>query len=87
MGSGGESICGSSRDGEAKIVRLIKASSIKLNTRFDSPLYFDDRKYMFLAPYAPARLYHLDAIKKWHIEVFFTDGNEVGDHAENIEEI
>lgn len=68
-------------------MQIVNASSITIDTCFDSPLYFEDRKYMFLAPFSPVKHYHLKAIKKWKIEVFFTDGRKVSINEENIEEI
>ena len=59
------------------ISNKIKCDRIKEGVAFSEPVYFDDGENMFLAPYRPAKKYHLAAIKRWKVPFLITDGKEI----------
>lgn len=55
----------------------VEISSIRVGSCFSEPVFFEDGVNMFLPANKPAKAYHVDVLKKWHIPYLLTSGREI----------
>lgn len=57
--------------------KIIKVTELCVGSRFSEPLFFDDRKHMFLAKDFPLTQHLIDSLIFWNIPYVVTCGLEI----------
>lgn len=55
----------------------VEICSIHVGSCFSEPVFFEDGVNMFLPAHKPAKEYHVEVLKKWHIPYLLTAGREI----------
>lgn len=55
----------------------VETHSIRIGSCFSAPVFFEDGVNMFLPANKPAKQYHVDVLKRWHIPYLLTEGREI----------
>ncbi|MGL4987084.1 MAG: HD-GYP domain-containing protein [Treponemataceae bacterium] len=68
-------------------MNYIKKKDLQCGTKFSTPVFFDDKKNMFLAEKKPITQFHLDALKNWNISNLVTYGTILpADYVEDLDQ-
>ena len=67
------------------VLNKINTDEIKIGVVFSAAVFFDDGQNMFMAAFSPAKKYHIEALRRYHIPYLLSAGHKIDNYKTSID--